>query len=102
MYSPGASGFSRRSLIFHAAPRDQGRNNWILQADRMDRFELSDIRPFWPDGELLIEVVRDRGSRSLLAGLSAGSLRFGQVDWADPKPTARFVAREEREGWQDA
>lgn len=24
--------------------RDQDRNNWILQADRMDRFELSDIR----------------------------------------------------------
>ena len=35
-------------------------------------------------------------------GVSAGSLRFGQVDWADPKPTARFVAREELEGCQQA
>jgi hypothetical protein len=90
----------RWTLIFHAALRDKGRNNWILQSERMDRFELSEIRPLWPEGGLLIEVVKDRGSRSLLAGVAAGCLKFGQVDWADPKPTARFVTREELQWWQ--
>jgi len=46
--------------------------------------------PFWKEG-ICVEVVRDQGSRSLLAGMVAGSLRFAEVDWAEPQPVAKNI-----------
>lgn len=86
-------------LIFNAAIRDKGRGCWIVQSDRMDAFRLDDMQPFWP-GAGCIEVVRDDGDRSLLAGIADGRLRFGEVDFSKPHPKADFVTREQLVHWQ--
>ena len=75
-----------------------GINNWILESERMDRFELAQRREFWP-GAYTVEVVKERGSQALLA--CTGPIRFGVVDWSAPRPMARFIAtREELAAWQ--
>lgn len=85
-------------LLVNASIRDKGRGVWFLNSDRMDHFDLSDARPFWP-GAGCIEVVRDHGDRSLLAGVAGGCLKFGEVNWADPHPEANFVTREQLMRW---
>jgi hypothetical protein len=47
--------------------------------------------PFWKEG-VCVEIVRNRGTRSLLAGMVAGFLRFAEVDWAEPQAEARRIA----------
>jgi arabinan endo-1,5-alpha-L-arabinosidase len=90
---------NRWFLIINASLRGKGHGSWVMQGDRMDSFKLSDARAFWP-GAGCIEVVRDEGSRSLLAGL-AGGIRFGEVDWAAPEPVARFLtSRDDLERWR--
>jgi len=86
-------------LLVNVSLRDKGRGCWILTSDRMDRFDLSEVRPFWP-GAGCIEVVRDHGNRSLLVGVSGGRLKFGEVNWADPQPQAGFVTREQLMRWR--
>jgi hypothetical protein len=82
-------------LLVNASIRGKGGGCWILESDRMTGpFEYGAVRPFWP-GAGCIEVVREKGPRSLLAGLAGGNLRFGVVDWAEREPTARFVESEE-------
>jgi hypothetical protein len=72
--------------------------NWVYESDRMDAFDLSQGRQFWPDA-YTVEIVKDRGTQSLLA--CAGPIRFGVVDWAQEQPAGRFIAtREELASWQ--
>jgi hypothetical protein len=73
--------------------------NQVYESDRMDDFDLSRGRAFWP-GAYTVEVVRDRGTQSLLA--CTGPIRFGVVDWARERPVGRFIStREELSSWQD-
>jgi hypothetical protein len=87
-------------LIVNASIRGKGGGCWIDQGERMDKFSYDRLRPFWP-GAGCIEVVRDRGNRSLLAGIAdGGRLRFGVVDWSAAEPAARFVeTAEELREW---
>jgi len=39
-----------------------------------------------------IDIVKERGSRSLLAGMCAGRIGFGEVDWSEDKPTGHGIA----------
>ena len=74
--------------------------NWIFESDRMDHFEFSTGREFW-HGAYTTEVVKEKGQRSLLA--CADSIKFGVVDWAASRPTARYItSREELLEWSKA
>lgn len=77
-------------LIINATIRGKGSGSWAFESERMDSFAFSEARPFWP-GAGCIEVVRDRGHRSLLAGLAGGGIKFGEIDWSEQQPTARFL-----------
>jgi hypothetical protein len=86
-------------LIFHAAIRDVGRGTWAVTSERLDAFGMEGLWKFWDEGAC-VEVVRDHGTRSLLAGLIGGYLRFAEVDWSAARPTARTVTdRETLERW---
>jgi hypothetical protein len=85
---------SRYFLIFHAAIRGLGRGTWAATSDRIDSFSMDKLYLFWQEG-MCVEVVRDHGSRSLLAGVSGGCLRFGEVDWAEPQPVAKTITDRE-------
>jgi len=90
----------RWCLLVKATIRNNPIHNWIFTGDRPDSFDFSKGREFWR-GALGIEVVKDRGDRSLLATFAGGDIRFGEVDWAQPEPTARFITRkEELTAWQ--
>lgn len=78
-------------LHVNAAIRDTSIRNWVFESDRMDRFEMSGGREFWRDGGG-IEIVKEAGSRSLLAGFSGGCIRFGEADWSAEHPTASFLS----------
>jgi len=85
-------------LVFNVGTREKARGVWIVESDRMDRFDFDKIRRFESGG--CVEVVRDQGSRSLLVGLRGEGLMFDVVDWADPEPTARPATREDLLAWQ--
>ncbi len=85
-------------LVKFAGATDPARN-WILESDRMDRFEFAGGREFWP-GAVSVEVVAERGDQALLA--THGPIRFGVVDWSAPRPVARFVSADELREWSDA
>ncbi len=91
----------RYILIFQASIRGMGPGTWAAASDRIDAFSREPIWRFWAEGGC-VEVVRDQGTRSLLAGIHAGGhLRFGEVDWAQPSPAARTIAEPEvLRGWQ--
>ena len=90
----------RYFLIFHAAIRDLGRGTWAATSDRIDAFSMDSLYTFWKQGAC-IEVVRDNGTRSLLAGVIGGCLRFGEVDWSQPRPVAETITeREALQRWQ--
>jgi len=90
----------RWCLLVKATIRNNPIHNWIFTGDRPDSFDFSKGREFWR-GALGIEVVKDRGDRSLLATFAGGYIRFGEVDWAQPEPTAQFITRkEELTAWQ--
>jgi len=85
-------------LVFHAAIRDVGRGTWAVTSDRIDSFSMDDMWRFWADGACT-EVVREHGTKSLLAGLAGGCIRFGEVDWAAPQPVARTITARETLRW---
>jgi hypothetical protein len=77
-------------LVTKAPIRDKSVRTWAATSDRMDAFRLDQLKPFWKEG-VCVEVVRDQGSRSLIAGMVAGFLRFAQVDWAEPQAQAKDI-----------
>ncbi len=90
----------RYFLTFHAAIRGRGRGSWAVTSDRIDAFGMDNLYPFWKEGAC-IEWVRERGGRTLVAGMIGGCLRFGEVDWAEPQPVARTITeRAALERWQ--
>jgi Glycosyl hydrolases family 32 N-terminal domain len=90
----------RYFLIFHAAIQGLGRGTWAATSDRIDSFSMDKLYIFWKEG-VCVEWVRDKGTRSLLAGMIGGCLRFGEVDWAEPQPVAKTITeREALERWQ--
>ncbi len=82
-------------LHVNAAVRGTGIRNWVFESDRMDRFDFASGREFWRDGGG-IEFVKEQGSRSLLAGFGGCVIRFGEVDWANERPTASFISTPEQ------
>jgi len=87
-------------LTVNASIRNTAVRNWVFESDRMDRFEFSSGCEFWPGGGG-IEVIKNRGSRSLLTCFAGGHIRFGEVDWAQPQPTAQTVqSAEQLVAWQ--
>ena len=78
----------RWRLLVQEKRRDMDVRNWIYESDRMDRFDYAAGREFWRDA-YTVEVVRDRGTVSLLA--CTGTIRFGAVDWSEERPTAHFI-----------
>jgi len=86
-------------LLVKAKVRDSHKRSWIIESCQVDSFPFENRREFWP-GAFGIEVVRDKGGRSLLATFYAGYIRLGIVNWADPKPSARFIeSKKELEAW---
>lgn len=84
-------------LLIQTHLRDTPVRNWVFESDDMRSFDLAAGREFWP-GAYTVEVVRERGTKALLA--CTGPIRFGIVDWADAHPAARFVATvEELDSW---
>ncbi|HOW70064.1 MAG TPA: hypothetical protein PKY77_05630 [Phycisphaerae bacterium] len=81
-------------LLVKAKVRGDNTHSWIIESDRSDAFDFGRRRSFWP-GAVGIEVIRDRGERSLLSTFSEGFIRLGVVDWSDSRPTGRFIARED-------
>ncbi|MFB3829672.1 MAG: hypothetical protein ACE15B_23070 [Bryobacteraceae bacterium] len=84
-------------LLVHAARRGATVRNWVFESADMLRFDLDSGREFWP-GAYTTEIVKEKDGRALLA--CAGQIRFGEVNWMDPRPTARFLrTREQIEAW---
>lgn len=81
-------------LIFHAAIRDRGRGTWAVTSDRIDSFSADKLWRFWEEG-VCVEVVRDKGDRSLLAGMTGGYLHLGEVNWAESQPVAKTIKNRE-------
>jgi predicted GH43/DUF377 family glycosyl hydrolase len=81
-------------LLVKAKVRDSTTRSWIIESDRVDAFDFGKRRAFWP-GAFGIEVVKDRGSQSLLATFCDGRIRFGVTDWSVGEPVGRFVESEE-------
>jgi hypothetical protein len=77
-------------LVTKAPVRDKSVRTWAATSERPDSFRMDQLRPFWKEG-VCVEVVRDQGTRSLLAGMVGGFLRFAEVDWAEPQPQARRI-----------
>ena len=87
-------------LLVKAKVRDSDKRSWIIESDRIDAFDFAARRQFWPGG-FGIEVVRDKGDRSLLATFYGGHIRLGVVNWADKEPSGRFVETvEELAAWR--
>jgi predicted GH43/DUF377 family glycosyl hydrolase len=82
-------------LHCHASIRGETNKNWVFESDRMDHFDLESRRMFWP-AALGIEIVKEKGSRALLACFTGGRIRFGETDWSADKPTADFVSSREQ------
>ena len=85
--------FHRGRWFLHANAAIRGTTirNWVFESDWMDHFEMSAGREFWRDGGG-IEIVKEQGSRSLLAGFGGCVIRFGETDWSAAHPTASFVS----------
>jgi hypothetical protein len=77
-------------LVTKAPIRDKSIRTWIATSDRVDRFRMEDLKPFWKQG-ICVEVVRNQGSRSLIGGMVAGFLKFAEVDWAEAHPQAKEI-----------
>jgi len=74
--------------------RDKRARTWAGVSDRIEGFQMDQMWPFWKDG-ICIEVVREQGTRSLLAGMVAGHLKFAEVDWAEEQPVAKPITDRE-------
>ncbi len=89
-------------LLTKTPSRDKSVRTWAMTSDRLDSFRTDSMWPFWKEG-VCVEVVRNRGTRSLLAGMVAGFLRFAEVDWAEPQAEARRIAdRATLQSWNSA
>jgi hypothetical protein len=75
-------------LLVQEKRRDSEIRNWIYESEWMDRFDYAAGREFWPDA-YTVEVVAERSSLALLA--CTGHIRLGVVDWAQARPTPRFI-----------
>ena len=64
----------------------------------MTSFDWASRREFW-SGAGCVEVVASRGSRSLLAGISSGTIRAAVVDWAQEGPHAASLTSTELAAW---
>ncbi len=89
-----------RWLLLTKAPiRNAAVRTWAAVSERPDKFDLEQMWPFWKDA-IGVEVVRNQGTRSLVAGMVGGYLRFAEVDWAETRPSAREIKdRETLRGW---
>jgi hypothetical protein len=88
-------------LLVNAAIRNTTIRNWIFTSDDMLHFEFSSGREFWPGGGG-IEIVKERGSRSLLASFATGTIKFGETDWSAGRPTAAYISSAgQLLAWQD-
>jgi hypothetical protein len=89
----------RYFLIFHAAIQGKGTATWAATSDRIDSFSMDSLYPFWKDG-ICVEWIREKGTKTLMAAMHAGFLRFGEVDWSEPQPVAHTITdRETLERW---
>jgi len=90
----------RYVLLFNATIRGKGGGSWATLSERIDSFTTDKLYKFWNEGAC-IEVVRDKDTRSLLAGLDGGCIRFGEVDWSEAQPVAKTITeREALQRWQ--
>jgi hypothetical protein len=87
-------------LLVKTKLRDSDIHNWIYEADSiMGPFDLNSGREFW-SGALGLRVIKDRGSKSMLGCFTGGTIKFGEVDWSEDKPTARFFGSiDELQSW---
>lgn len=85
-------------LIVGVRIRGRGSGCYVFVSDRMDRFNFDDALPFSEGG--IVEIVRNDGNRSLLAGGVNGAIKFGEVNWSDQEPRLRNLTREELVNWQ--
>ena len=76
-------------LIANFTMRGETHRHWIFESNRMDRFDLANRRAFWGEGGGT-EIIKNRESRSLLACFHGGYIRFGEADWSDTEPNARY------------
>jgi hypothetical protein len=81
-------------LICKVPNRDKRARTWAGASDRIDSFQMDKMWPFWKEG-ICVEVVRSEGTRSLIAGMVGGYLKFAEVDWAEEQPVARNVTDRE-------
>ncbi|MDH7480957.1 MAG: hypothetical protein QHH26_03140 [Armatimonadota bacterium] len=86
-------------LLVNAAIRGTPIRCWVFESNSIDSFNFSEGREFWHGGGG-VEIVKEKGSRALLASFASGTIRFGEVDWAAEHPTARFVTEEQLREWQ--
>jgi len=77
-------------LLTKAPIRDQRVRTWAAASDHLDSFRMDQMWPFWKDA-IGVEVLRNQGPRSLLAGMVAGYLCLADVDWAEPQAQARKI-----------
>ncbi|MEP0841491.1 MAG: hypothetical protein HRF43_02120, partial [Phycisphaerae bacterium] len=80
-------------LLIKAALRTTPIRQWIIPSDRIDRFDFADGWKFWTEG-VCIQTVKERGEKSLIAGMVAGCVKFAEVDWSAERPVARPVESE--------
>jgi hypothetical protein len=84
-----------RWLLLTKAPlRDKTVRTWAAVGDRPDSFRMDQLRPFWREA-IGVEVLRDQGTASLLAGMINGFLCLGEVDWAEAQPEVKRIAERE-------
>jgi hypothetical protein len=81
-------------LLIKAALRSQPWRQGIIPSDRIDRFDFANGWRFWEQG-ICIEIVKDRGDQSLIAGMVNGCIRFAEVDWSAARPEAKPIETRE-------
>lgn len=85
----------RWMLFVNSSIRGFGPRCWVFESQDMLRFEFEQRREFWPAGGG-VELIREQGDRALLSCFSGGFIRFGEVDWSEREPTAKFVESAEQ------
>lgn len=87
-------------LLVKAALKDRPFRQGIIPSETLEGFDWKNEWDFWKEG-ICIETVKERGDKTLLAGMSAGFLKFAEVDWSADKPVAATIkTKEALEAWQ--
>jgi predicted GH43/DUF377 family glycosyl hydrolase len=81
-------------LITKTPSRDKSTRTWAMVSDRLDRFSMDGMWPFWKQG-VCLEVVREQGNKTLFAAMVGGFLKFGETDWSAPQPTVKPISDRE-------